>query len=203
MPLDAITQLVMQYRYWILFPLAFMEGPILAFVLGSLSALGYFSILPSFVILLIGDLVPDTAYYLLGRYGERKTFISRYAKKIGIDAEHFEAVRRLWSKHPAKTTFLTKFAYGLSTPLLVSAGVIGMPLHRFLRYTVSISIIQYGVLLALGYNFGRSFALVSGTLEVVQLVAAGVAAVAVAYYFLMRYMRRKFMEEKAREEMLD
>lgn len=200
MSLELITQLVLEYRYWILLPLAFMEGPILAFVLGSLSALGYFNIFLSFIVLLVGDLVPDAAYYLFGRYGEQKTLISRYAAKIGIGAEHFDAIRRLWSKHPAKTMFLTKFAYGLSTPLLVSAGIIGMPLQRFLRYTVMISIIQYGILLTLGYYLGNSFKLVSGTLELVQIVAAGVLAVAAAYYFLMRYMRRKFIEEKAREE---
>lgn len=200
MSLEIITQLVLQYRYWILLPLAFMEGPILAFVLGSLSALGYFNIFLSFIVLLVGDLVPDAAYYLLGRYGEQKTLISRYAAKLGIGSEHFDAIRRLWGKHPAKTMFLTKFAYGLSTPLLVSAGIIGMPLQRFLRYTVMISIIQYGVLLTLGYNFGRSFKLVSSTLELIQLAVAGVVAVAVAYYFLVRYMRRKFMEEEAREE---
>lgn len=200
MSLEVITQLVLQYRYWILLPLAFMEGPILAFVLGSFSVLGYFNIFLSFLILLIGDLVPDAAYYFFGRYGERNGLMSRYAQKIGIGEEHFDVVRRLWHKHPAKTMFLTKFAYGLSTPLLVSAGFIGMPLYRFLRLSVMISIIQYGVLLTLGYNFGRSFKLVSGTLELISLAAAGIIVMAAAYYFLVRYIRRKFMEEEAREE---
>lgn len=200
MSLEVITQLVLQYRYWILLPLAFMEGPILAFVLGSFSVLGYFNIFLSFLILLVGDLVPDAAYYFFGRYGERNELISRYARKIGIGAEHFDAVRRLWYKHPAKTMFLTKFAYGLSTPLLVSAGIIGIPFYRFVRLSVMISIIQYGVLLTLGYNFGRSFKLVSGTLELVQIAVAGIIVIAVAYYSLVRYMRRKFMEAKAREE---
>ena len=153
-PIDSIAQLVLDYRYWILLPLAVFEGPILAFMLGSLVALGYFNMFIVYTILLLGDLVPDVYYYFFGRYGEKKTLISRYAGKLGITEEHFEVVRRLWSTHPAKTMFFTKFAYGLSTPLLVSAGLIGMPLRRFLRYTIVISLIQYGVLLTLGYYFG-------------------------------------------------
>lgn len=180
-----------------------MEGPVLAFALGSLSALGYFNPFILLAIMITGDVVPDTAYYLFGRYGERKELISRYARKIGVGVEHFDAVRRLLDKHPAKTMFLTKFAYGLSTPLLILTGAIGMPFRRFIRLTAAISVIQYSVLLALGYNFGRSLKLVSGTLEVVQLAAAGIVAAAVAYYFLMRYMRRKFMEAEEQEEKAD
>lgn len=202
MSVDFITEVILQYRYWILFPLAFFEGPIVAFVVGTFVALGYFNIFLASSIMLLGDLVPDTACYFFGRYGKRKTLISRYAAKIGIKEEHFDAIQRLWNKHPGKTMFFSKLAYGLSTPFLVSAGLVGMSLKRFVCYAFPITMIQYAIFLALGYYFGNSFRLVSDKVEIVQIAIGGGVAVIVAYYFLTRYMRKKLMKEEAEEELL-
>ena len=201
MSIDSVLPLIQNYGYWILFPLAFFEGPITAFVAGTFVALGYFSIYPAYAIMLLGDLIPDVAYYLLGRYGEQKTLINRYASRIGIKEEHFDAIRRLWQKHPGKTMFFSKLAYGLSTPFLVSAGLVGMSLQRFLRYAFPITVIQYAILLTLGYYFGASFKFVSSTVEIIQIGIGGVIVIAIAYYFLTRYMRKKLLKEEAEEEL--
>ncbi len=201
MSIDSVLPLIQNYGYWILFPLAFFEGPIVAFVAGTFVALGYFNIYPAYIVMLLGDLIPDVAYYLLGRYGEQKTLINRYASIIGIKEEHFDAIRRLWQKHPGKTMFFSKLAYGLSTPFLVSAGLVGMSLQRFLRYAFPITVIQYAILLTLGYYFGASFKFVSSTVEIIQIGIGGVIVIAIAYYFLTRYMRKKLLKEEAEEEL--
>jgi membrane-associated protein len=200
MPIEAIAPLILHYRYWILLPLATFEGPIVTFLAGTLVALGYFNIFVVYLLLLLGDIVPDISYYFFGRYGNRKKLISRYAAKIGIGDEHFDTIRRLWHKHPGKTMFFTKFAYGLSTPFLVSAGIVGMSPGRFLRSSVPISLANVGILLMLGYYFGNYFKFVSDTIYVIQIAVGGIAVVAIAYYFLTRYMRKKLMEDEAREE---
>ena len=41
---DFITEILLQYRYWILIPLSLIEGPVVAFVAGTLAALGFFDI---------------------------------------------------------------------------------------------------------------------------------------------------------------
>ncbi len=199
MSLDLIIELVLQYRYWILLPLAIFEGPIITFVAGTLIALGYLNIFIVYPILFLGDIIPDIAYYLFGRYGEKKTLISRYAAKVGVTEEHFDTIRNLWDTHPSKTMLLSKFAYGLSTPLLISAGIVGMPLRRFLSYSVPITIVQSSVLLGLGYYFGNYFKFFSDTVQFFQMAIAGLVIVAITYYFLTRYMRKKFMEEQTKE----
>jgi membrane protein DedA with SNARE-associated domain len=203
MPLDSIILLILHYRYWILFPLAAFEGPIVTFLAGTLAALGYFNIFSVYLLLLLGDIIPDISYYFFGRYGNRKTLISRYAAKIGIGEEHFDAIRKLWHKHPSTTMFFTKFAYGLSTPFLISAGIVGMSPWRFLRHSIPISLINVAVLLMLGYYFGNYFKLVSDTLHLMQIAVGGVAVLAIAHYFLTRYMRKKLLKEKEREESTD
>ncbi|MDP3771762.1 MAG: hypothetical protein Q8Q94_00085 [bacterium] len=195
-----LLALVIQYRYAILFPLAFFEGPIVSFVIGMLIARGYFNVPLAYTILILGDLIPDTAYYLLGRYGERKTLISRYAAKIGIKENHFGAIRKLWHNHPGKTMFFSKLAYGLSTPFLVFAGVVGMPVKKFISYALPVTLIQYALLMALGYYFGGSFNIIAQSFKDIQIIIVAIIALAFGYYLLQCYMRKKLLQEEKKEE---
>ena len=69
--------LLMTYRYLILFPLAAVEGPIVALLVGFLISLGYFQFFPAFGIMILGDLIPDSFYYYLGRFGNKKNLIEK------------------------------------------------------------------------------------------------------------------------------
>src|SRR3989338_9998595 len=117
-----IVGLIIQYRYFILFPLAALEGPVVAFAVGFLVSLGYFNPLLSYSILLLGDLIPDSICYYIGRHGERRALISRYGLKIGITEERFAVIKHLWHEHGFKTMFFSKLAYGFSTIFLIAAG---------------------------------------------------------------------------------
>ena len=196
----AIIALIIHYRYWIVFPLACFEGPILAFIVGTLIALGYFNPIVVYMVLILGDVIPDAIYYFLGRYGENKPFVKRIIEKAGVSSEHFDVLRRLWYKHTAKTMFFTKVAYGLSTPLLVSGGFVRVPFSKFFLYSLGMSFLQYAVFLSLGYYFSNSFQLVSKSFERIQIFIAAVVIVAAAYYIFTIYMRKKLLEVEKREE---
>jgi membrane protein DedA with SNARE-associated domain len=204
MPLAGITALLLEFRYLILFPLACLEGPITAFVVGMLVAAGYFNPVVAYIIFIFGDVIPDTVYYALGRYGGRYDFVARNAAKLGIATRESSVVRALWHDHSAKTMLLSKFAYGLSTPLLISAGLVHMPFRRFLVYSFLISLGQYAVLMTLGYYFSSSFGLVSTTLERVGIGITAAILFAFMYYLFAKYMRSKVFlaerEEKSHEE---
>ena len=193
---DTLIHLIEQYRYWVLFPLAVFEGPVVSFVVGTLVALGYFDPYIALGVLILGDLIPDTGYYFLGRWGAGTALAKKYMAKLGS----MEIVRRLWHEHGGKTMFFSKLAYGLSTAFLVSAGLVQMPLRRFLRYALPITIIQYSALMFLGYHFGNSFGTVTNILDHIQIVIAAVIIVAIGYYFLTRYMRTRLLKEEEEEE---
>lgn len=197
---DHLVQLIIEYRYWMLFPIACFEGPLTAFIVGMLVALGYFNPLGAYVVMVFGDIVPDAAYYLLGRYGEKKSLIKKYFGTVGITEEHFDAVRMLWHHHPGKTMFFSKLAYGLSTPFLISAGLVGMQFKKFALYALPVTFAQYAILLGLGYYFSNSFGTVSNILEHIQFVIAGVVVVGIGYFFLARYMRTRLLAAEKEEE---
>ena len=193
--MDAALGLIIAYRYWVLFPLACFEGPITGFVVGTLVALGYFDPFVVFALLVLGDVIPDVAYYMIGRYGEKKSLITKYMGKIGVTPEHFGTIHTLWHEHTGKSMIFSKLAYGLSTPFLISAGVVHVGLGRFLRYSLPISVVQYLILMGLGYFFGAAYyPLITSSVSGIGVLVAAAAVVAILYYLFTRFMRRKFLQ---------
>lgn len=200
MDFTTIAQLLAEYRYWILFPLACIEGPMLGFIAGVLIASDFFNPFVVFAVLVAADVLPDIAYYFFGRYGRNKELVARYGPKIGVTPERFEIVRHLWFAHTFKTMLVTKFAYGLSTPLLISAGLVRLPFYRFWTSSTPLSLAQYAVLLSLGYFFAGSFSAVENTLVRVQLVVSAVVVLFVVYYLATSAVRKKFLASQAHQD---
>src|SRR5258708_12893626 len=61
-----ILELLVHYRYFVLFPISIVEGPIVTVLGGFLASMGQLSVLWVFVVVVLGDLVGDSLYYFLG-----------------------------------------------------------------------------------------------------------------------------------------
>ena len=196
MSVHDITPLILQYRYWILIPLTFIEGPLVAFVAGTLASLGYFNIYLLALLFFVRDVGLDGVYYAVGHYGGRTVFVQRMFVKIGITPDHLEQVRLLWEKRPGMTMFIGKLSYGIAAAFVVVAGTVRMPLLKFFKYGIIVAVLQYGTLLILGYYLGASLG--GNIVQIIsnmQYVIAFVAIVISGYYILSWYMRKKFFKE--------
>src|SRR3989344_9348052 len=100
MSMDFITEILLQYRYLILIPLSLIEGPLVAFIAGTLAALGYFNMYFLAGLFFVRDVGLDGVYYAIGHFGNKTAFVQRMLKKIGITPDHLEQVRTLWKKRP-------------------------------------------------------------------------------------------------------
>jgi membrane protein DedA with SNARE-associated domain len=141
--------------------------------------------------MVLGDLIPDAFFFFLGYFGKDSETVRRYRIKFGLHDEHFEKARQLWREHPGKTMFMTKFAYGLSTPFLIMAGLLNMPARIFFSYSIAISMIHYAIMMTLGYLFGESLSSIGSIATAFQIGVAVLAVVMIAYYFGVRYLRSK------------
>lgn len=183
---------ILTYRYVALFPLAVIEGPIVSFVAGVLIALGYLSPLPAFTILILGDVIPDMAYYLFGLYGTNTKFMTSYLERNSGATAHLANYEKLWQNSPAKMMFMSKLAYGLSTLLLVSAGMVKMPIGKFFRLALVVTLFQYSVLMYAGYHFGNVFAEIDRYITYVGYVVAVVVVLfIVAFIGVKRYAKKE------------
>lgn len=197
MSIDFITQVILQYRYWILIPLSLIEGPVIAFVAGTLAAVGYFNMYFLAALFFVRDVGLDGVYYAIGHFGARTAFVQRMLKKIGVTQDHLEKVRILWERRPFTTMFLGKLSYGIASAFIVVAGTVRMPLCIFFKYGIVVAILQYGTLLFAGYYLGASFGgSAAQIINNVQYVMAFAAVAISVYYVFTWHMRKKFLAEE-------
>ncbi len=182
MDMNGILQFLITYKYIALFPVAFFEGPIVALVAGFLIHQGYLNPVLAYIIMILGDLIPDTIYYYAGRYGNNNRFVKNTGAKLGIKGDDTGVVEKMWKNHPFKTMFLSKLAYGLSTPFLISAGLVKMPLKKFVSLTLPITLFQYGVILIIGYLLGNSFDYASKYIKYAGFIIAGIIIILIILY---------------------
>lgn len=198
---DAITGLILEYRYWILVPLTFIEGPVVAFVAGTLAAVGIFNVYFLAVLFFVRDVGLDAVYYAIGYFGGRTSFSEKMLGKIGITDDHLERVRGLWETRPGWTMFIGKLSYGIASAFIVVAGIVKMPLSQFFFYGSIVAVIQYGTLLLVGFFLGASLGgtvthILSNMQYAVALVAIGISL----YYIISWRMREKLLKEDAEIE---
>jgi membrane protein DedA with SNARE-associated domain len=68
-PLPDILIILEKYKYWLIFPIVIIEGPIIVVISGFLVYLGFLNAYITYIILVIGDSIGDSMYYAIGRYG--------------------------------------------------------------------------------------------------------------------------------------
>ncbi len=199
--MDLVLQLLTQYQYVVLFPLACIEGPIVALVSGFLVHTGQLQFIPTFFILILGDLIPDTIYFYIGRSGHKYTFIEKYSSRFRLISSNTSLITHLWTNHARKMMFFGKLAYGLSVPFIISAGLVKMPYKKFIRYTVPASFFQYGLIMAIGYFTGYSYAMSQPYIENTYIIIAICLIIVISVYVgISKYAKNKIEEIEKTEE---
>ncbi len=196
MSVESLTELILQYRYWILIPLSFIEGPVIAFVAGTLASVGLFNLYFLAALFFVRDVGLDGVYYAIGHFGAKTRFVQRMLKKLGITNDHLEQVRTLWQQRPGWTMFIGKLSYGIAAAFIVVAGMVRMPLPVFFKWAAIVAVLQYGVLLLAGYLLGNTFGgTAARAIENVQYIILAATIAISAYYIVSWRLRRRFIEE--------
>lgn len=198
--MTSISLLLLKYRYWVFFPLSLVEGPIVAMTAGFFIHLGYLSILPSYVLLILGDFVPDSICYLVGRYNHRS--LEKHLARSTFLSKNLNRIENLWHKHTFKTMLFTKLAYGLSLPLLIISGKAKLPYKIFVRAALLVSFAQYAIFLTIGYYFGKSYELWG---RYVKYTGIGITIIGVilvlGYIMVKKYALKKIYKIEKEDNM--
>ncbi|MEI6528560.1 MAG: VTT domain-containing protein [bacterium] len=204
--METTLLLLLKYKYLVLFPSAVLEGPLVSLIVGFLIRTDVLSFWLSFLILILGDIIPDTIFYCIGYFGRDTKFVRKHITNSKFFSGHLSVIEKLWSNHGRKTMFLGKLAYGMALPFLVSAGLAKMPFKKFITYAVPVSVIQYGTIVLVGYLLGHSFQIASGYIGAIYYLLAAVVVISIViYYLVMKYAQKKIIllvqeEETAKKE---
>jgi len=151
-----VLQWVLQNGYPILFLGMIIEGPTVIAAASFAVTLGYFNLAIIFVLAVLGDLVGDFIWYVLGYFG-RATVIEKYGHFFGASEKQMEKLRKLLEKHPGKILLAIKLSPLLPVPGLIMAGSTHMSPKKFAATIAAIILPKTVLFMAVGYYFGQAY----------------------------------------------
>ncbi len=185
-----ILNLLADYRYWILFPLVVVEGPIAMIAGGFLASAGDMKLHWVILLSILGDLLGDYFFYYLGRYGGRRVII-KWGKYTGLNEKRFEKLENKFHRHKAKTLLLGKISHTLGLPILVTAGIVNVNFKEFTLYNGISTTIKALFLIFLGYYYGHAYVNVFKYLKWGYNGFLILIALAFIIYFGLKYISNK------------
>jgi membrane protein DedA with SNARE-associated domain len=188
--LPNIITLLEAYGYVMIFPIAIVEGPIVAVLAGFLVSLGHLNWLLVFLVLMAGDMVGDTLYYALGRWGGRG-FLHRWGKYVGLTEDRAAAFKKTFAAHDWKIILIGK-TQAVGSAVLFAAGVARMPFGKYMFYNVLGGTPKIALFEAVGFFFGAWYGTVS---TYMNYAGAASFVLALALLFGYWFFRRRVKEE--------
>lgn len=182
--LDQVLNLLAHYQYLILFPIVVIEGPIATVIAGLAIALGTMNFFIAYIVITLGDVTGDVIYYAIGRWG-REGFLEKWGKYLGIPPQKVVPLEKHFEKHGGKTLLIGKLAHGIGAVFLVAAGLVRMPLSKFITANFGATLIKSLLLLLAGYYFGTAVVKINSFLEFFAAfsIGAGIIIFIVGFYY--------------------
>ncbi|HEY9583966.1 MAG TPA: DedA family protein [Candidatus Paceibacterota bacterium] len=181
--------LILAYKYYIIFPLAVFEGPILAAVAGFFITTGYLNFIPVYLIVILGDVIGDLLMYGLGRFG-RKILLGRVGRIFKITEEKLEQAKEYFNLHQKKAIVFSKLVHGIGAAGLIAAGSLKISYWRFMKICLIVSFFQSAFLIGLGVLFGKAYIQLGEYLNYYSS-ASIVIAIAVLIFFIFKRLKFK------------
>lgn len=162
--MEEIINLLLQYKYLILFPLAIVEGPIIAVIAGFLCTGKFLNPIIVFPIIVFGDIIGDSLVYMMGRFGVPR-FLKRIIRRLGFKPQNMDLVRSYFDANPKRTISLSKITPGIGFTGIYLAGNVRIPYRKFILVCLLTSALQYIVYLTIGLLFGSAYKQISHYLD--------------------------------------
>jgi len=184
-----ILLLLFSYGYLIYFLLAVVEGPIVTIIAGLLISLKYFNFFLIYGLAILGDLFGDILYYQIGRFGRKR--LTERGRLLSVKAEQVKKIEEHFKQHAGKTFLFAKWTHVVGAPILMAAGVTGVPLKKFIWFNFLGTVPKVLVFIAIGYYFGQAYQQIDKYFGYATLSFWIIVALIALIYFL----RKKFAKD--------
>ncbi len=157
----------LDWGYWSIFFLMMLENivpPIpseaIMGMAGIAVAQGRMAFVPLVLVGTAGTVVGNLFWWEVGRrlgYKRLRPMVDRWGRWLTIEWEDVERFRRYFDRWGGATVFVFRFLPFGRTVISIPAGLMHMPLGRFLLYTAAGSLIWNTLLVAVGLGLGTWF----------------------------------------------
>lgn len=145
---------------------------------------------------LVGALLGDLLAYGIGRYFGLRLLRERPWFARLMHAEREKQIEGMISRHGLKVFFLARFLVGLRSPIYLTAGILRVPVKRFLFVDAISAVVVIGLFFSLAYKYGDWVGARIRQAEYLATAAVVVGvAVAVIVFFILRKRRRQHAAE--------
>jgi len=128
--------------------------------------------------------IGDNIGYVIGRHGGRP-LLDRYQHLLRIQRRSLERGEALFARYGSATIFFARFVFGLRVFAGPLAGVLRMPWRAFALFNFLGALVWVSVIAAVGYLFGRHWAVLEIALGRVDMVFVAVV-IAVGLFILWK-----------------
>ncbi len=195
--LQVAAQWVIQNGYLLMFLVMLIEGPVITAAGAFVAALGFFNIWIVLILSLLGNIIPDIAYYMVGFWG-REQFVDRYGHYFNLDKKKMEHLEEMFDKHAVKSLVIIKLVPLLATPGLIVAGLTRIDIKKYMKWSLIITVPSSLFYLILGYYFGAAYDAVAHYLRIGGYLILFLIIILAAIVYLERKVSRKLAEEMER-----
>lgn len=185
--LPTIEILIRHYGYFIFFPISIAEGPIVTVIASFLASFGYLNVFIIYILAILGDVVGDAIYYLIGYLGKNRLLKGK--KILWISKEKIIGIENHFENHSIKTLFFGKITHGAGFAILIAAGVAKMPFKKFIWYNFLGTVPKTLIFVTIGYFFGKSYTLINDYLFYISTILFIIISLCFVGYII--YKKRK------------
>ena len=189
-----VIVLLKTYGYLLIFPIAFVEGPIIAVICGWLVAADILNFFVAYLVLILGNLAGDAFYYSIGYWGG-PPLIKKWGHWLRLDLEKTIKLKNHFDNHGGKILLWAKIAPDMTTSfILAGAGLAKYSFKLFFRYGLTVEIPKTLTLMLIGYFFGDAYQKIANYLDYVGALSSLFLALIIVFFFY--YLRKNKKEIK-------
>lgn len=172
-----LLSLLGQYKYWVIFPIAVIEGPIITIISGFLVNSGVLSGILAYSILVVADVLGDTVYYFTGRFWRSSNWVKRLMGFFGYDENTEVFLEEHFRKHKFKTFLIGKFTHGIGGMIEIASGIAGISFWQYLFISFVTTLPKSLVLITIGYYAGVYYEKINGYFQNFAFITIGLVIV--------------------------
>lgn len=190
----AVLHFILIYGYWLILPLAVVEGPILTVLAGVLVGSGHLDWRWVLALVVIGDLIGDMLYYAVGRWSWGP--LKRLGQRFGLTGHRATRLIERMDHGRVKVLLIGKWTHAIGALVLVAAGIVRMPVVQFLLVNLFATLPKSIVFLLIGIYAGQHLPSVSNALIYAPVVLLPVGIIAIVLLLRRSRSRSKHVTER-------
>jgi len=158
---------------------------------------------PAYASCLIGALLGDCLMYAIGYHFGRSVLLEHRILSRHLTPERERQIEEMISQHGFKVLCVSRFLVGFRTPVFLTAGILRMPVRKFLLYDGLSATVVVSVFFALAYRYGDRiqdwWKYIRGA-EYALSGAVLLCVIGVVVWYIMRVRKRRARLELRRSQ---